>query len=86
MQHATWNAIESYPAAMRVYRTYRKLPPSVRTLLRWLAMPRWNAAAALVRYRAANTVLSGPFKGMHLSLTPVSSARRRSSCMTSCAA
>lgn len=73
MQHATWNAIESYPAAMRVYRTYRKLPPSVRTLLRWLAMPRWNAAAALVRHRAANTVLSGPFKGMHLSLTPVSS-------------
>lgn len=74
MQHATWNAIESYPAAMRVYRTYRKLlPSSARALIRWLAMPRWNVAAALVRHRAANTVLSGPFKGMHLSLTPVSS-------------
>lgn len=74
MQHATWNAIEAHPAAMSVYRIYRKLlPPSVRTLVRWLAMPRWNVAAALVRHRAANTVLSGPFKGMRLSLTPVSS-------------
>jgi hypothetical protein len=73
MQHATWNAIESSSVAMGVYRSYRKLlPPSARALLRWLAMPRWNAAAALVRHRAANTVLSGPFKGMHLSLTPVS--------------
>ena len=73
MQHATWSAIESSPVAMGVYRFYRKLvPPSARTLLRWFVMPRWNAAAALVRHRAANTVLSGPFRGMRLSLTPVS--------------
>jgi len=74
MQHATWNAIESSSVAMSVYRSYRRLlPSSARTLLRWLTMPRWNAAAALVRHRADNTVLSGPFTGMHLSLTPVSS-------------
>jgi hypothetical protein len=74
MQHATWNAIESSSVAMSVYRSYRRLmPSSARAMLRWLAMPRWNAAAALVRHRAANTVLSGPFTGMHLSLTPVSS-------------
>ena len=74
MQHATWNAIESSSVAMSVYRSYRRLmPSSARALLRWLAMPRWNAATALVRHRAADTVLSGPFMGMHLSLTPVSS-------------
>jgi len=74
MQHATWNAIESSSVAMSVYRSYRRLmPSSARALLRWLAMPRWNAAAALVRHRAADTVLSGPFRGMHLNLTPVSS-------------
>jgi hypothetical protein len=74
MQHATWSTIESSRVAMGVYRFSRKLlPPSARTVLRWLVMPRWNAAATLVRHRAANTVLSGPFKGMRLSLTPVSS-------------
>jgi hypothetical protein len=73
MHHATWSAIESSAVAMGIYRLYRKLvPPSARTLVRWLVMPRWNAAAALVRHRAANTVLTGPFKGMRLSLTPVS--------------
>jgi hypothetical protein len=73
MQHATWNAIEASPVAMGVYRFYRRLvPPSARVLLRWVVMPRWNAAAALVRHRAANTVLSGPFRGMRLDLTPVS--------------
>jgi hypothetical protein len=73
MQHATWSAIESSPVTMGIYRLYRKVvPPSARSLVRWLVMPRWNAAAALVRHRAANTVLTGPFKGMRLNLTPVS--------------
>lgn len=73
MRHATWTAIESSPTALRLYRLYRRLPSGARASARWLTMPRWQLAAALVRLAARNTVVAGPFAGMKLSLSPVSS-------------
>lgn len=72
MRHRTWTRIEGSPVALGLYRSYRKLPEAVRAPLRWLTMPRWHLAAALVRWNAANEVLSGPFAGTKLSLSPLS--------------
>lgn len=73
MRHATWNAIEANPWAMKVYRSYRHLPEKVRGPARWLVAPRWQVACAMVRRAADNRVLSGPFQGMAMELSPVSS-------------
>ena len=73
MRHATWTTIESSPIALRLYRSYRKLPASVRAPLRWVSMPRWYLALAYIRCLANGRVLSGPFAGMRLELSPVSS-------------
>ncbi|MFT2210266.1 hypothetical protein ACLJYM_00075 [Rhizobium giardinii] len=73
MRQATWNAIEGNPAVMRIYRSYRQLPEEVRAPARWLVAPLWHTACALVRRRATDAVLSGPFQGMKLLLSPVSS-------------
>jgi hypothetical protein len=70
MRHATWTAIESSPTALRLYRSYRRLPESLRRTLAVIAMPRWHLAAASVRRAAEGRVLSGPFTGMKLELTP----------------
>jgi hypothetical protein len=37
-----------------------------------MALPRWHLAAAWVRYGSGNTVLSGPFAGTKLYLSPLS--------------
>lgn len=73
MRHATWNAIEANPFAMRIYRSYRRLPEEVRAPTRWLVAPRWHLACAIVRRQAEDKVLSGPFQGMKIHLSPVSS-------------
>jgi len=75
MRHATWNAIETNPLAMKAYRSYRRLPEAVRAPARWLVAPRWHLACAIVRHSAGNRVLSGPFEGMAMQLSPVSSRR-----------
>ena len=72
MRHATWNAIEANPFAMRIYQSYRRLPEEVRAPTRWVVTPRWQAACAIVRRTAGNEVLSGPFRGMKLHLSPLS--------------
>jgi hypothetical protein len=72
MQHGTWLAIESSQWKMSAFRTYRRLPLSLRVALRWLIMPRWTLATAMVRRRASGTVISGPFRGMRLSLLSLS--------------
>jgi hypothetical protein len=72
MQHGTWLAIESSQWKMTAFRTYRRLPSPLRVVLRWLIMPRWTLATALVRRRASGTVISGPFRGMRLSLSSLS--------------
>jgi hypothetical protein len=72
MRHATWTAIESSPAALRLYRSYRRLPERIRRPLAFIAMPRWHLAAASVRRAADGRVLSGPFAGMRMELTQTS--------------
>lgn len=59
----------------RLYRSYRKLPEPMRGLMRLLAMPRWVLASGLVRRAAKGRVVAGPFKGMALTLSPLSSRR-----------
>lgn len=72
LRHATWTAIEASPFALRAYRSYRRLPSTVRAPLRWMTSPRWHLAAAWVRYGSGNAVLSGPFAGTKLYLSPLS--------------
>ena len=72
MRQATWQRIEVSPLLHSVYRTYRKLPDSIRAPLRMLFSPDWAAATWLVRSAAHSTVVSGPFVGMRLHLSPLS--------------
>ena len=44
----------------------------MRAPLRWMASPGWHLAAAWVRFGSGNTVLSGPFAGTRLYLSPLS--------------
>lgn len=73
MRHATWNAIQGNPAAMRLYRSYRRLPDTFRGRVRWVVAPIWQTACALVRRGSGDEVLTGPFQGLKLDLSPVSS-------------
>ena len=73
MRHATWLKIESSPFWSATYRRYRLLPESVRGPLRALLMPRWQLAAFLVRQAAGQRVVAGPFRGMRIELSPLSS-------------
>jgi hypothetical protein len=73
MRHATWIAIEGNTAAMRIYRSYRQFPEGIRAPARWVVAPLWHSACALIRRNADDAVLSGPFQGMKLDLSPVSS-------------
>jgi hypothetical protein len=72
MRHATWLAIESSPFWRNIYRTYRRLPAGARSPIRWLTMPRWHLATAVIRMAARNKVVAGPFRGMTLELSPLS--------------
>lgn len=73
MRHATWLKIESSPFWYAAYRRYRLLPDSVRQPLRALLMPRWQLAAFLVRQAARRRAVAGPFQGMRIELSPLSS-------------
>jgi hypothetical protein len=73
MRHATWLKIESSPFWHGAYRRYRRLPDSVRRPLRALLTPRWQLAAFLVRHAARQRAVAGPFRGMRLELSPLSS-------------
>ena len=73
MRHATWSIIQQNAAAMRLYQTYRQLPELLRAPARWAVAPLWHTACALVRQRTGDEVLTGPFQGMQLHLSPVSS-------------
>jgi hypothetical protein len=73
MRYATWLKIESSPFWHGAYRRYRLLPDRVRRPLRALMMPRWQIAAFLVRHAAARRAVAGPFRGMRIELSPLSS-------------
>jgi len=72
MQHANWLKIEKSPIWYGMYRRYRRLPDGVRRPIRVLSAPRWHLAAMLVRHSAGHRVLAGPFRGMHIELSPLS--------------
>jgi hypothetical protein len=73
MRHATWLRLEASPFWHDLYRHYRRLPDSVRAPLRTLIMPHWHLAARLVRIAARHEVVAGPFRGMKIQLSPLSS-------------
>lgn len=73
MRHATWLKIEASPFWCAAYRRYRLLPDGVRRPLRALLMPRWQFAAFLVRQAAGRRTVAGPFQGMRIELSPLSS-------------
>src|SRR6202040_3341645 len=73
MRHATWLRLEASPFWHDLYRQYRRLPDSVRAPLRALMMPHWHLAARLVRMAARHEVVAGPFRGMKIQLSPLSS-------------
>ena len=73
MRHATWLKIESSPFWYGAYRRYRLLPDGVRRPLRALMMPRWQLAAFVVRRAARQRAIAGPFRGMRIELSPLSS-------------
>jgi hypothetical protein len=73
MRHATWLKIESSPFWYAAYRRYRLLPDGMRRPLRALLMPRWQLAAFVVRQAAGQHAVAGPFRGMRIDLSPLSS-------------
>ena len=73
MRHATWLKIESSPFWHSAYRGYRLLPDGIRRPLRSLLMPRWQFAAFLVQRAARRRAVAGPFRGMRIELSPLSS-------------
>jgi hypothetical protein len=73
MRHATWLKIESSPFWHGAYRRYRLLPDGMRRPLRALLMPRWQLAAFVVRRAAGQRAVAGPFRGMRIELSPLSS-------------
>jgi hypothetical protein len=72
MRHATWQRIEGSPLLHRAYRKYRRLPDPIRATMRALVAPDWIAATWYVRNASHSQVVSGPFKGMKLNLSPLS--------------
>ena len=73
MRHATWLKIEASPFWSSVYRRYRTLPESLRRPLRAVTMPRWQVATSVVRHAARHRAVAGPFRGMRIELSPLSS-------------
>jgi hypothetical protein len=73
MRHATWLRIESSPFWYGAYRRYRLLPDGIRRPLRALTMPRWQFAAFVVRHAARQRAVAGPFRGMRIELSSLSS-------------
>jgi hypothetical protein len=74
MRHATWQKIEASPFWNGVYRGYRSLLPApVRAPLRALLTPRWHVATSLIRTASRLRVVAGPFRGMRMKLSPLSS-------------
>jgi hypothetical protein len=73
MRHATWLKIESSPFWHAAYRRYRVLPDGIRRPLRAMLMPRWQLAAFVVRQAARQRAVAGPFRGMRIELSPLSS-------------
>jgi len=73
MRHSTWLRLEASPFWYGVYRNYRRLPDGVRAPIRLLFAPQWHLAAALVRAASRRRIVAGPFQGMRMELSGLSS-------------
>ena len=73
MRHATWLKLQESPYWLDLYRVYRRLPEPVRAPLRFLVLPQWHVGGFLVRAASRGRVVAGPFRGMRLELSGVSS-------------
>jgi hypothetical protein len=73
MRHSTWLRLEASSFWYSVYRNYRRLPDGIRAPIRVLLTPQWHLAAALVRTASAGRIVAGPFQGMRMELSGLSS-------------
>jgi hypothetical protein len=73
MRHATWLRLEASPLWRDLYGNYRRLPDGIRAPLRALLMPHWHLSTLLVRTAARHRVVAGPFHGMRIQLSGLSS-------------
>ena len=73
MRHSTWLRLEASPFWYSVYRNYRRLPDGIRAPIRVLFTPQWHLAAALVRAASRRRIVAGPFQGMRMELSGLSS-------------
>jgi hypothetical protein len=72
MRSSTWAGVQQSSLLRAAYSRYRRLPAPLRTPLRWLLLPQWEGAVAIVRLAARNRIVDGPFKGIRLLLSDVS--------------
>ena len=73
MRHSTWLRLEASPFWYGVYRNYRRLPDGIRAPIRALLTPQWHLAAALVRMASRRHIVAGPFQGIRMELSGLSS-------------
>ena len=73
MRHSTWLRLEASSFWYGVYRNYRRLPDGIRAPIRVLLTPQWHLAAALVRTVSRRRIVAGPFQGMRMELSGLSS-------------
>lgn len=73
MRHSTWLRLEASPFWYNVYRNYRRLPDGIRAPMRALFTPQWHLAAGLVRTASRHRIVTGPFQGMRMELSGLSS-------------
>ena len=73
MRHSTWLRLEASSFWYGVYRNYRRLPDGIRAPIRVLLTPQWHLAAALVRTASRRRIVTGPFQGIRMELSGLSS-------------
>jgi hypothetical protein len=73
MRHSTWLRLEASSFWYGFYRNYRRLPDGIRAPIRVLLTPQWHLAATLVRMASGGRIVAGPFQGMRMELSGLSS-------------
>jgi predicted O-methyltransferase YrrM len=73
MRHSSWLRLEASPFWYSVYRNYRRLPDGIRAPIRVLFTPQWQLAAAAVRTVSRRRIVAGPFQGIRMELSGLSS-------------
>lgn len=66
MQHGMHPLSGSRTPRQLINKTIRRLPIGIRSVLRWIALPRQTAVGSLVRRASRGRIIAGPFAGMTL--------------------